>query len=141
MLGSKRETKREVTLDRSFDMPQSGVTSVRSWYLTSFVILSFYCLSVCLTLLTVSNTNQIISQWRIPWVLGVTSSCRETRLVLCGVGGCALSIHSDAVGFSYRPDRIYVNELHTHGIIARESMISFNVTAVLQISFLPMEST
>ena len=40
-------------------MPQSGVTSVRSWYLTSFVILSFYCLSVCLTLLTNSNTNHI----------------------------------------------------------------------------------
>ena len=77
---SKRETKREVTLDRSFDMPQSGVTSVRSWYLTSFVILSVYCLSVCLTLLTVSNANKIFLNGEYRG-FGVLLLCAERRIL------------------------------------------------------------
>ena len=35
------QIKREMTLDRSFFTPRPRVTSVHSWYLTSFVILSF----------------------------------------------------------------------------------------------------
>ena len=53
----KAPQKREVTLDRGFDMPRSGVTSDDSWYLTSFVILTFYCLSFAFLLSTLKNTN------------------------------------------------------------------------------------
>ena len=62
----RSQKQKEMTLDRRLTHTRPRVTSVRSWYLTSFVILSFYCLSVCHTFFTVSNTNQFISQWRIP---------------------------------------------------------------------------
>ena len=71
-------------------MPQSGVTSVRSWYLTSFVILSFYCLSVCLTLLTVSTQIKsfLNGEYRGFWVLLLRAERRILYLVALAVVRC-----------------------------------------------------
>ena len=64
-------------------MPQSGVTSDDSWYLTSFVILAFYYLSFALLLSTLKNTIHFNSQWRIPYVFWCIFSCKRRVLVLC----------------------------------------------------------
>ena len=40
----RSQKQKEMTLDRRLTHTRPRVTSVRSWYLTSFVILSFYCL-------------------------------------------------------------------------------------------------
>ena len=71
-------------------MPQSGVTSGDSWYLTSFVILSFYCLSVCLTLLTVSNANHTFlnGEYRGFWVLLLRAERRGLYFVASAAVRC-----------------------------------------------------
>ena len=105
-------------------MPQSGVTSDDSWYLTSFVILSFYYLPVCLTLLTVqTQINSFLNgEYRRFWVLLLRAERRGLYFVASAV--LALSIHSDAADFSYQADRIYLSTqlTHTYVIIAREPM-------------------
>ena len=105
-------------------MPQSGVTSDDSWYLTSFVILSFYYLPVCLTLLTVqTQINSFLNgEYRRFRVLLLRAERRGLYFVALAV--LALSIHSDAADFSYQADRIYLSTqlTHTYVIIAREPM-------------------
>ena len=114
-----------MTLDRSFDMPQSGVTSVRSWYLTSFVILSFYCLSVCLTLLTVSNANKIFlnGEYRGFWVLLLRAERRGLYFVALAAVRCRFT-PTPSVFRTVRIACLSINSTNfTHVIIARESMI------------------
>ena len=66
--------KIEMTLDCTF--AQSRVTSVHSWYLTSFLILSFLIYpSRCPH--TLQNTNLFLSQSRIPFVLFVRFRCKR----------------------------------------------------------------
>ena len=107
-------------------MPQSGVTSDDSWYLTSFVILSFYYLPVCLTLLTVqTQINSFLNgEYRRFWVLLFRQRDEACTLWRRRCLGCRFT----PMRWFFVPNgsfASYINStlFRTHMIIARESMI------------------
>ena len=99
-----------MTLDRGFDMPRSGVTSDDSWYLTSFVILTFCCLSFALLSSTFKNKIQINSQWRIPCVFSCLSSGLRRSLYFV-VPAVRESIRYDLARFFVSDRSLY--QIHT----------------------------
>ena len=126
-------------------MPQSGVTSDDSWYLTSFVILSFCCLSVCLTSSHRHKRKSNLSQWRIPWVLGVTSFVqRDESCTLWLWRWCVVdSLRCRLIFRTERIARISINSTNfTHIWSSLANQWSFFVLPrILWISWPAMEST
>ena len=99
----------------------------------SFLVSNIFCdplflLSICLPYCShPSNTNQIISQWRIPWVLALLFVQRDEACTLW-LRRC-LCCRFTSMPLIFRIKRIvfYLSTqlTHTWAIIARESMTCF----------------